>query len=230
MHAHQEADVAKGESRICYNLYMKMNKELVASIEGLDINRIPLERKQLLEELIDYVYLKQKDGMSVNLNFICTHNSRRSHLSQIWAQTMAAYYNINGVNCYSGGTEATAMYPVVAKTLIKQGFIIITLAEQENAVCAVRYDDVSPSIIAFSKKYDDRFNPQKSYGAIMTCASADEGCPVVFGSDVRIPIRYQDPKISDGTPRQAEVYLERSIQIATEMKYVFSKVKETPNS
>jgi arsenate reductase len=35
---------------------------------------------------------------------------------------------------------------------------------------------------------------------------------------------YEDPKVSDGTPQQQEVYQERSEQIATEMKYVFSKI------
>lgn len=201
-----------------------MYEKLKSSIEAFDINSIPTERKQLLDELVAYVSGRLEKNEEVNLNFICTHNSRRSHLSQIWAQTMAAYYDIRDVQCYSGGTEATAMFPVVGETLTSQGFAISKLAAQDNPVYAIRYDSVSRSIIAFSKKYDDQFNPTKDYGAIMTCASADEGCPVVHGSDVRLPIRYQDPKVSDGTPDQAKTYLERSIQIGTEMMYVFQSV------
>ncbi len=202
-----------------------MYQKLKNSIGTFDTNSIPKERKLLLDKLISYINNRLLEGGDVNLNFICTHNSRRSHLSQIWAQTMAAYFDIRNVECYSGGTESTAMFPVVGDTLIGQGFVISKLAEQDNPVYAIRYDSVSRSIIAFSKKYDDQFNPTKDYGAIMTCASADEGCPIVHGSDIRLPIRYDDPKVSDGTPHQAQTYLDRSIQIGTEMMYVFSQVE-----
>jgi len=138
---------------------------------------------------------------------------------------MAAYYDIRCVHCYSGGTEATAMFPVIGETLSRQGFAISKLADQHNPVYAIRYDSISRAMIVFSKKYDDAFNPKEGYGAIMTCASADEGCPVVIGAEVRLPIRYQDPKVSDGTPEQAKTYLERSVQIGTEMMYVFYKVR-----
>jgi arsenate reductase len=202
-----------------------MYQEIKSSIEGFDIDSVPNERKPLLDELVDYIVHRIREGESVSLNFICTHNSRRSHLSQVWAQTMAGYFEIRDVHCYSGGTEATAMFPVVGKTLSSQGFAISKLADQKNPIYAIRYDTVSPSVIAFSKTYDDEFNPKSDYGAIMTCASADEGCPVVVGAQVRLPIRYVDPKVSDGTPDQAKVYLERSVQIGTEMKYVFHQVK-----
>ena len=201
-----------------------MYQKLKSSIEAFDLASITEERKVLLDELVTYIVSRKEKDHSVNLNFICTHNSRRSHLSQIWAQTMAAYYNVRGVDCYSGGTEATAMYPVIGETLASQGFAISKLADQDNPVYAIRYDSISRAMIVFSKKYDDSFNPKANYGAIMTCASADEGCPVVIGAEVRLPIRYQDPKVSDGTPEQAKTYLERSIQIGTEMMYVFHKI------
>lgn len=201
-----------------------MYEKLKNSIEAFDINSIPQERKNLLDELVVYIKNRRQKDQPINLNFICTHNSRRSHLSQIWAQTMAAHYNVRGVDCYSGGTEATAMFPVIGETLSRQGFAISKLADQKNPVYAVRFDSVSRAMIVFSKKYDDTFNPKENYGAIMTCASADEGCPVVIGAEVRLPIRYQDPKVSDGTPDQAKTYLERSVQIGTEMMYVFHKV------
>ncbi|MFT4532855.1 MAG: arsenate reductase [Saprospiraceae bacterium] len=201
-----------------------MYKKIRSSIERFDLNSIPDDRKALLDELASYIRLQMGEEKTVNLNFICTHNSRRSHLSQIWAQTMAAYYGVRDVCCYSGGTEATAMFPVVGETLTSQGFAISKLADQKNPVYAIRFDSVSRAMIVFSKKYDDVFNPKSDYGAIMTCASADEGCPVVLGAEIRLPIRYDDPKVSDGTPYQAKVYLERSVQIGTEMKYVFWRV------
>ena len=60
----------------------------------------------------------------------------------------------------------------------------------------------------------------------MTCSQADGGCPFIAGAEKRIPITFEDPKNSDNTPEQAQVYAERSLQIATEMFYVFSKISQ----
>ena len=193
-------------------------------INSLDMAVISEERKVILKPLIDYLKDKISANKSIRLNFICTHNSRRSHLSQIWAQTMAACYNINNVSCYSGGTEATAMFPKVEETLRTQGFQIVKLSEENNPVYSVKFSKNEPSIIAFSKQFSDDFNPASDFAAIMTCSSADKGCPMVFGCDKRIAITYEDPKKSDGTAQQTETYLRRSLQIATEMKFVFSNV------
>lgn len=193
-------------------------------INSLEITEISEDRKTILKPLIDYLNDKIKTNKSIRLNFICTHNSRRSHLSQIWAQTMAAHYNINNVSCYSGGTEATAMYPKVGETLTNQGFKIIKLSEENNPIYSIKFSENEPSIIAFSKQFSDDFNPASEFAAIMTCSSADEACPMVFGCDKRIAITYEDPKKSDGTSLQTETYLNRSLQIATEMKFVFSNL------
>ena len=67
------------------------------------------ERKTVLEPLVRFIQQKVNTRQAVNLNFICTHNSRRSHLAQVWAQAAAAYYGIRNVCCYSGGTEETAV-------------------------------------------------------------------------------------------------------------------------
>lgn len=194
------------------------------TIDMLDINLISDERKQILKSLIDYIKDKTKANESIRLNFICTHNSRRSHLSQIWAQTMAAHYKINKVTTYSGGTEATAMFPKVGETLVNQGFQLVQLSEGNNPIYSIKYSPNEPAVIAFSKKYENTFNPSSGFAAIMTCSSADEGCPMVLGCDKRIAITYEDPKKSDGTDQQTEIYKQRSLEIATEMKYVFSMV------
>ena len=201
-----------------------MYPELLETINALDINSISEERKNSLQQLIDFIQSKKEKHAIINLNFICTHNSRRSHLSQIWAQVMASYFNINDVYCYSGGTEATAMFPVVGETLISQGLHIEKLSDTENPIYAVKYDENKHPIICFSKTFDDSFNPVKDFAAVMTCAHADENCPFIVGALARIPVRYEDPKAFDNSPFQLQKYEERSMQIATEMKYVFSKV------
>ncbi|WP_298550225.1 protein-tyrosine-phosphatase [uncultured Algibacter sp.] len=195
------------------------------TIRALEITEISEDRKAILKPLIDYLNDKIKTNKSIRLNFICTHNSRRSHLSQIWAQTMAAYYDVSNVSCYSGGTEATAMFPKVGEILNNQGFKISKLSEESNPVYSIKFSGNEPAIIAFSKQFSDEFNPASEFAAIMTCSSADKGCPMVFGSDKRITITYEDPKKSDGTPQQTETYFNRSLQIATEMKYVFSNLR-----
>ncbi len=202
-----------------------MFPQLISTIETLDVHSISEERKRILEPLIDYIQQKVNDEAEINLNLICTHNSRRSHLSQVWSQTMASYFNIKNIHSYSGGTEATALFPMVAKTLTKNGFQVKNLSEGKNPVYSIKFADNEHPIIGFSKKFDDDFNPKSNFVAIMTCSHADENCPIVLGCDTRIPITFNDPKAFDGTPQQEEKYLERSIEIATEMKYVFSKIQ-----
>lgn len=199
--------------------------EIAAVINTFNFESISAERKIILQPLVDYIQSKVSNQQEVRLNLICTHNSRRSHLSQVWAQTAAAYYDIKNVFCYSGGTEATAMFPMVSKTLAKQGFEIKTIAEGSNPVYIIKYAENEHPVIGFSKTYDDSFNPQDEFVAIMTCSQADGGCPFIAGAEKRIPITFEDPKAFDNTPQQEEKYEERSLQIATEMFYVFSQIK-----
>lgn len=202
-----------------------MFKNLSKTIEIVKEIFVSIERQAVLQPLVDYIQNKVNLQEQIRLNFICTHNSRRSHLSQIWAQTMAFHFNIKNVFCYSGGTEATAMFPKVAETLTNQGFEIQKISDIENPVYAVKFDENQHSIICFSKTYFDEFNPKTNFSAIMTCNNADEGCPMVFGAEVRFPIKYDDPKAFDGTELMNEKYAERSLQIASEMYYVFSQIK-----
>ncbi|WP_281637929.1 low molecular weight phosphatase family protein [Flavobacterium marginilacus] len=200
--------------------------EIEKVIKNLNIENISAERREILQPLVDFVQNKAANQQEIRLNLICTHNSRRSHLSQVWAQTASAYFNIKNVFCYSGGTEATAMFPMVAKTLENQGFKIKTISGGNNPIYSIKYAKNEHPIIGFSKTYDDDFNPENDFAAIMTCSSADQGCPFIAGADVRVPITFEDPKAFDNTPQQAEKYEERSLQIAAEMIYVFSQIKQ----
>ena len=193
-------------------------------LDGLEVGSIPLSRKRELHQLSDYINQSIQHHKKVHLTFICTHNSRRSHLCQIWAQIAARYYEISDVHCYSGGTETTAVFPKVIRTLQRQGLEIIQKKKKENPKYYIEYSEIMPPISAFSKVFDDVSNPSSQFAAVVTCDHASESCPVVPGAEKRISLTYVDPKISDGTPEQKAVYNERSLQIATEMKYVFSQV------
>lgn len=198
-------------------------KEIALSFSFEEIN---FDRKNILQPLIDFIQLKIENQEEIRLNFICTHNSRRSHLSQVWAQTAAHYYGIKNVFCYSGGTEATALFPKVAETLENTGFKIQKLSEENNPVYAIKFTENEAPVIGFSKAYDDDFNPASGFAAIMTCSHADDGCPFIAGAEKRIPVTFEDPKAFDNTPQQTEKYQERSLQIATEIFYVFSQIKK----
>ncbi|HCF02960.1 protein-tyrosine-phosphatase [Flavobacterium sp.] len=203
-----------------------MFQNLSSAIERISKNTISIERKEVVKPLIEYIQTKVDTQKPIRLNFICTHNSRRSHLSQIWAQTLAFHFGIRNVFCYSGGTEATAMFPKVGETLSNQGFQIQQLSSDNNPIYAVKFDENEAAIVCFSKMFDDAFNPNSEFAAIMTCSSADAGCPFIAGAEKRLPIRYDDPKAFDGTEQMNEKYAERSLEIASELYFVFSQIKK----
>lgn len=202
-----------------------MFPKIKSTIDQVSFETISEERKQVLAPLIQFIQSKVNNELTIRLNFICTHNSRRSHLSQVWAQTAAAYHNIENVFCYSGGTEATALFPKVAETLVNTGFEVKIISEGDNPIYAIKYNTNDHPVIGFSKSYEDDFNPQSEFAAILTCSHADGGCPFIAGAEKRIPITFDDPKAFDNTPLQTEKYQERSLQIATELLYVFSQIK-----
>lgn len=202
-----------------------MYPNLFNVIASFSSQSISDERKVVLIPLVNYIQEKINSDEAIRLHFICTHNSRRSHLSQIWAQTMAFHVGLKNVSCYSGGTEATAIFPKVLETLATQGFQVLNLSENENPVVAVKFAENENPILCFSKTYDHPFNPSTQFGAVMTCNNADERCPIVVGAEARFPIKYDDPKAYDGTPLQTEKYAERSLDIAREMLWVFSQIK-----
>ncbi|EDM43345.1 probable arsenate reductase [unidentified eubacterium SCB49] len=202
----------------------KVLPELEKLISGLNVQSISAERKIILQPLLDYIQQKVTHKQDVRVNFICTHNSRRSHLSQIWAQTMAGYFGLKNVFCYSAGTERTALFPMIAETLSSAGFQINQISEGTNPVYSIKYAANEHPIIGFSKTLENAFNPNDDFAAVMTCDAANEACPFVPGAEKRIPITFEDPKAFDNTPQQAQKYSERSQQIATELFYIFSQI------
>lgn len=195
-------------------MYQDLEKYITSAKASFDT--IPKGRKKELEEIANYL----KSVAKPSLNFICTHNSRRSHLSQIWAQ-IAAYSCKMDIETYSGGTEATAFHPNAIAALKRAGFEI-DRSGGDNPVYSVSFSAESKPIECFSKRYDDAPNPISGFVAIMTCSEADKDCPVVLGASKKIKLVYEDPKVADGTPQEAAKYDERCRQIATEMFYIFS--------
>ena len=197
---------------------------IAAYFDALDTGTITENRLIVLDKVRDYILGKLEQNEPINLIFICTHNSRRSLLGQVWAQAAAANYSIPNVMAFSGGTEATACNPRTINTLLRAGLEVSKTTEGENPVYEIRFDEALPPINSFSKVYDHNPNPTESFAAIMTCNHADENCPYIPGAEKRFSITYTDPKESDGTSAETSTYDARCRQVATEMKYLFSKV------
>ena len=202
------------------NMFTKIQQ----SIENLKALGISETRKSQLVLLQHYIQGKVSNSQDCHLNFICTHNSRRSILAQVWAQAMAEYYNIQNVKCYSGGTEATAIYTSILEALKISGFEVSSILDLEIPTHQIKYGE-NKSLSAFSKVFSHSSNPQGQFAAVMVCSDADENCPLIPHSDARFSLPYIDPKISDGTHDEAQTYLERSLEIATEMKWVFAGLR-----
>jgi arsenate reductase len=188
-------------------------------------DEIPNDRKVDLAKVADYIRERLSKSEPAKLTFICTHNSRRSHLSQIWAQVAAECYGLKGVETYSGGTEATAFNPRAVAAMQRCGLkIVADDPTAPNPRYAVSTSDSGTPQVCFSKAYGDAPNPGTGYCAVMTCSQADDACPLVMGCDLRMPIRYEDPKVADDTELETQRYDERCAQICGEMLYMMSLV------
>lgn len=177
-------------------------------------------------EAIARAFAKEEE---LKVNFICTHNSRRSHFSEILFRTAALHYGLNHVHTFSGGTEGTALFPVVAESCKRFGFETREEAAYGQRAWkifhpALETQETTP--LLFSKVYNHPLNPQEGYHAIMVCDSANEACPVVFGAKERHPLLFIDPKRSDGTAEQAKVYDETLALIASELGYIARRLSE----
>ncbi|MBT6440039.1 MAG: protein-tyrosine-phosphatase [Flavobacteriales bacterium] len=192
-------------------------------IDDIKTAAISAYRKATLKPLVDYIQAKIDDGSELNLNFICTHNSRRSQFAQVWSAAAADHFNVNA-NSFSGGIEVTACNERTIASLKRSGFQAKATGS-ENPHYELSADFIKRPLTVFSKMFDDKTNPTTNFAAIITCSHADENCPFIPGADERIPVRYNDPKGFDNTDMEEQIYDERSNEIATELFYVFSQIK-----
>ncbi len=204
-------------------------KPLTKFIEkaGTAIDMITEERKETLESLGDYVVASLEKNESAQLLYVCTHNSRRSQMSQMMAVAISDYFGIEGISAFSGGTETTALNPRAAAALKRAGNSLIEKGRlnEKNITYEASTGNGNSPVTLFSKVYDDDFNPKKDFVAVMVCSDADENCPLVLGADERISLPYDDPKAFDNTDLEAQKYDERLMQITTEIFYLFKYVK-----
>ena len=191
-----------------------------------ELHEVLPERRTVLDQIAEQIALRLTFGKTVELTFICTHNSRRSHMSQLWTQTAAYYYGLDKVHSFSGGTETTACNIRTVSALRRAGFTVKSAADGQNPVYLIQFSDERPPVRAYSKRYNADNNPHEDFIALMCCSKADKKCPVIQGASSRYAIHYVDPKICDDTTEESFAYDERCREIAREMFYIMSKVHE----
>jgi arsenate reductase (thioredoxin) len=160
------------------------------------------------------------------MNFICTHNSRRSHIAHLWAWAAAEHFGVRPFESYSGGVEVTAFNPRAVAAMRRAGFII-GKADGDNPRYPVRLEENGPDITCWSKTYDDPANPTKDFIAVMVCTDAEQNCPFVAGASHRFSLSFEDPKESDGTPQETETYDARVAEIGREMVFLFERISSS---
>lgn len=210
------------------DLQPELQSNLQSMLQSIQINPdiISNTRKQDLLSVAAYIRDAIGKRGEAHLNFICTHNSRRSHLSQIWAAVAAYHYGLEGIHTYSGGTETTAFHPNAVDALRRAGFqiSIVGLMGEPNPHYALEYTPNQPPMVCYSKRFDQAVPPGKPFAAIMTCSDADQNCPLVPGAEFQQSLPYDDPKQADGTAMETQVYDERCHQIASEMMWMMQVV------
>lgn len=205
-------------------IFQTLQHNIAALVQKFDT--ISSDRKAQLETLSAYIEKKYSAQKTPKLIVICTHNSRRSHLGQLWLALAADYYKLPTIETFSGGTEATLFHPNAIAAVKRVGFEVSIEAQAKNPIYNIQWKENQEPYQAFSKRFEEAPNPTQEFAAIMVCTEADEGCPFVPGTDFRIALPFEDPKAFDGTPQEAEKYDERCRQIGTEMLYVMSKVSK----
>jgi len=188
--------------------------------------QIPEERKAELKEIANFIVEQRKEHKPTNLLFVCTSNSRRSHMAQVWSQIASYYYNIDSVFTFSGGTEQTRVNINAIDALNRAGIEIYSNNMGDNTLRYVRVGNKINPWVIFSKKYTDATNPKNNFAAVMVCSEADKACPFVEGAELRIGLPYQDPKEFDNSLLKEAKYDERCRQIAREMFYIMDFVSK----
>ncbi len=181
------------------------------------------DRKTLLAKIAATISTKLHNNEPVKLNFICTENSRRSHLSQLMSAAIIKNFGLP-IETYSGGTKISACNPRTVSALKRAGFLIAP-AGGENPKYPVRFALGDEPIFAYSKLYNAPENPQDNFIAIMVCGHADENCPFIPNAEKRFAVTFDDPKVSDDTSREAATYDERLLEIGTQVYELFKLIK-----
>tara|TARA_Y100001970_G_C14172891_1_gene825181 strand:+ start:114 stop:776 length:663 start_codon:yes stop_codon:yes gene_type:complete len=206
-----------------------MNRVIQEYINNLikNFDEIINIRKSVLLNVSKYINENILKNQKVNLMFICTHNSRRSQLAQVWSYVAFNYYKLEKIKVFSGGTEVDKFNSNAIYSLINAGLIIKKINKNEFLVKTCQQEK---GLKCYSKQYNSENNPKNNFIAIMTCSDADKKCPVLKGANKKIVLPYKDPKVSEGLENEKKTYDQSCFYIAKEMFFIMKNVKRRLNA
>lgn len=190
-----------------------------------DHKLIPDNRKVHLNQLALTIQKQIKTSGKSYIIVICTHNSRRSQLGELWLHIGALYFSLP-IHSFSGGSEVTALNHRIVKALEIAEFTITEKTSGNNPQYSISLKEGTSQTdkLYFSKIYNDTQNPQSDFIALIVCDNADQSCPIISGADHRHFIPYIDPGYSDDSDSEAEVYLEKVYEIGREMLFMLELI------
>ena len=208
------------------NLFKKV-REYSATLEN-EFDQIPDNHRQSLEQIGDYLLQKLQSNKDAKVLLISRHNSRRSHMGQLWLMTAAEYYGIGNVATFSGGIEPTELDSRVIRALKKCGFKISTTKRSENPTYLTS-NGPGNSYMVFAKQYNGGQNPTSDFIAVVLSEVVNKKLETIPGADKKVPMLYEDLENFDGSPEEERKYDEGCRQIARAMFYVMQYTKKNLN-
>lgn len=196
-------------------------KEYIQNVH-VGLENISVERKKTLLKVSNYILTNYQKNKKSNLMFVCTHNSRRSQLAQVWAYVGYKYYKVKNINVYSGGTKITVFNLCAINALKRSGLKVKKVKDD----FLIRTSEKDSGLKCYSKKYNSKRNIKKNFIAIMTCSYVNETCPIVEGSNCKVFLPYIDPKTSDGTEDESRIYDRTCLNIAQEMFFIIRNSRD----
>ena len=109
-------------------------------------------------------------------------------------------------------------------SVIKDYGFNINFQDSSNPIYSIKIKNLNLGNY-FSKLYLDFENPKSEFAAIMTCSDAESNCPLIEGAEIKFSLQYEDPKKYDKTKIEKTGYKKTSEKIASEMNYLYRKLK-----
>ncbi|MDX5320843.1 MAG: hypothetical protein LPK45_07035 [Bacteroidota bacterium] len=192
--------------------------EISRFLESLSLSEPHEERDAKWQNLAAKI---SADDFSGAVDFICTHNARRSAISQSLFAALAHEHSFDKLISWSGGAEVTFIHPNTIAALQRIGFRLSEKQGEENPVYFLRFSDEQDALRLFSKKFDDETTPGP-YHAVLVCSKGDAACPFIPMVKTRNLIPFEDPGYADGTPEADQAYDQAVKEIGSDLKKFFS--------
>ena len=187
-----------------------MNKKFDEFFYRLNNFSPEIKQKDRLELIANELNKKIKETNV--LVFLCTHNSRRSQICEVWGSIFSLIYK-KEILINSAGTIKTSVHKEIFNVLKKCG---VSVNENEE----IAFKNL---LIKLKSKTLDQIDAKK-FIAIMTCSDAEKSCPIDSRSVKNINMFFKDPKVYDNTKYMEEEYLKTNSNIAEELNYIFKRI------